>query len=177
MKLSRISSYILSGTVPARRFIVRFLLLSGAWIVLTDGVVISWVVGMPTVIAATTTSMFLLGHREPRLRLHKLPSFAVFFAFESIRSGLDVAFRAFHPRLPIRPGCLRAPPGATHRSGRGLVAATVNLLPGTLTIEDEAGHMLIHVLDTSRNNLKDVGELRQRVATLFVHSEKREMEM
>ncbi|MES9944702.1 MAG: Na+/H+ antiporter subunit E [Candidatus Thiodiazotropha sp.] len=50
-------------------------------------------------------------------------------------SGLDVAWRAFHPRMPITPELivypLRLPPGLP----RVILVNTVSLLPGTLGTE------------------------------------------
>ncbi len=98
---------------------------------------------------------------------HRLLWFAGFFLWESLKGGVDVAWRAIHPKLRIEP-CF-----STHRielpagQPRTLMVATVSLLPGTLSADlDEAGRDLeVHALMPEA--IESVERLENWVAWLF----------
>jgi len=69
----------------------------------------------------------------------------------SVAAGLDIAFRALDPRLPIRPGevamKLFLPPGAPRDAFR----LYASLAPGTLPSGfDAEGRLVVHALDTGQ---------------------------
>jgi multicomponent Na+:H+ antiporter subunit E len=66
------------------------------WWVVTEGDLASWVVGAPTVIAATATSLALSPAFRWRVRTGGCLRLLGFFLRESWRGGVDVAWRAFH---------------------------------------------------------------------------------
>jgi len=124
---------------------LRAVLFALMWWILTDGVMNSWLVGVPMVLFATLVSMALL----PPLSwsLTGIVRFAPYFLWRSLYGGTDVARRALHPRLPISPGMYdhrwRLPPGLP----RVFMANTVSLLPGTLSAELDEQCLRVHVLD------------------------------
>ena len=100
------------------------------------------------------------GMDEPAISFRRLrDAFRIFplallgrhFIWGSIVAGVDVARRAFHPRLPLRPGFVtytcRVPAGTT----RDLFLAMTSLMPGSLPTDvDERGVLLMHCLDTDQ---------------------------
>jgi multicomponent Na+:H+ antiporter subunit E len=85
------------------------------------------------------------------LRLASLAALALSFMRQSVVSGMDVARRALHPRLQLRPGfvvyLLHLPPGGAQSA----FCALSSLLPGTLpTGTDENGALLIHCRDVDQ---------------------------
>jgi multicomponent Na+:H+ antiporter subunit E len=72
-------------------------------------------VGLAAVAAAAWTSLRLLPAGGSRLRLASLAALALSFMRQFVVSGMDVARRALHPRLQLRPGfvvyLLHLPPG------------------------------------------------------------------
>ena len=52
-----------------------------------------------------------------------------------IRANLDVAYRVLHPALPIRPGIVKARTSLKSPSGRVLLANSITLTPGTLSVD------------------------------------------
>jgi len=93
--------------------------------------------------------------------------FIPFFLWRSLVGGVDVARRAFHPRLPISPGMAvhrwRLPPGLP----RTLMANTVSLLPGTLSTGLDERQLHVHVLDQTGSFVAELIMIEQRVAKLF----------
>jgi multicomponent Na+:H+ antiporter subunit E len=143
----------------------RALLFSLLWWALTDGSAGSWWIGAPAVAGAVIMSVTLV----PRLGLvwREVMGFVPFFLWHSLKGGVDVAWRAFHPRLPITPVLieypLRLPPGLP----RVVLVNTVSLLPGTLSAELGGQVLKIHVLDSLGDFLAELETLEQRVGYMF----------
>jgi multicomponent Na+:H+ antiporter subunit E len=103
------------------------------------------------VAAATWTSLRLMPPRGSRLSLPGIARLALHFPRQSLMAGVDIARRAFDPRLPLRPGfvtvSLRLPPGTR----RDAFCACASLLPGTLpTDTNDDGTLLVHCLDVGQ---------------------------
>lgn len=135
------------------------------WWILTDGAASSWWIGVPAVVLAVMASVALL----PPVHLvwYECLRFVPFFLMRSLIGGTDVAWRAFHPRMPIDPDLieypLRLPPGLS----RVFMSNTVNLLPGTLSAALDQNIMKVHVLDRKKDFLAELEAVEQNVARLF----------
>jgi multicomponent Na+:H+ antiporter subunit E len=142
----------------------RGLLFSLLWWILTDGSVESWWVGVPAVSFAVIASIALL----PPLPLvwQELLKFTPFFLWRSLLGGADVAWRAFHPGMPIAPELidypLRLPPGLP----RVILANIVSLLPGTLSASLDGQALKVHVLDSRGDFMTELKALEYRVARM-----------
>lgn len=142
-----------------------FLSLCLVWWVLAEGHVDAWLIGVPAVVVATV----VLARTGPALtrwpRLVALPGFVVYFAWQSLRGGIDVARRAMTPGLDLQPTVVdhkwSLPPG----NPRTLAAIALNLMPGTLTVRDHGAHLSVHVLD-GRVPVS-IGDLERQVAALL----------
>jgi multicomponent Na+:H+ antiporter subunit E len=100
---------------------------------------------------ATWASLSLLPLGQRRFRPVAITWLFVRFVRQSISAGIDVAWRALDPRLPLRPGLAiyqsRLPPGLT----RSAFCTVTSLLPGTLPCgTDEGGSLIIHCLDVNQ---------------------------
>jgi multicomponent Na+:H+ antiporter subunit E len=145
--------------------LLRVVLFSLIWWLLTDGAAAAWWIGVPAVLFAVMASITLL----PPVHLvwYEWLRFIPFFLMRSLIGGTDVAWRAFHPRLPIDPELieypLRLPPGLS----RVFMSNTVNLLPGTLSAALDRSIMKVHVLDRQKDFLAELEAVEQNVARLF----------
>lgn len=73
------------------------------------------------------------------------------FLWSSIVAGVDVAVRAFHPRLPLRTGFVTCECGIPAGSRRDLFLGMSSLMPGSLPVaEDKDGRIVLHCLDTEQ---------------------------
>ena len=126
---------------------VAFLVL---WIVLIGLEPVDLAVGVFVAAAATWTSLRLLPPWSQPLRLAALPGLALRFAWQSVVAGIDVARRAFAPRLRLRPGFViypvRYPPGPA----RNTFASVTSLLPGTVPAQDDEEGLHYHCLDVGQ---------------------------
>ena len=135
------------------------------WWVLTDGTSSSWWIGVPAVLLAGTVSAALI----PPVPIvwFELLKFVPFFLLRSLLGGVDVAWRAFQPNLPIAPDLIEYPLRLS--PGLPLVFMTniVNLLPGTLTAEFDQTVLKVHVLDKRKDFMTELDAVEQRVARIF----------
>ena len=148
-----------------RTWILRSILFSLMWWILTDGAIDSWPVGVPVVLISTLVSVMLMPPLSWSLR--GMVVFIPYFFWHSIRGGVDVARRALHPQLPISPGLFdyrfRLPPGLP----RVFMANTVSLLPGTLSVELDEKILRVHVLDETHSIKEELNRLENHLADLF----------
>jgi len=120
------------------------------WVVLSGAELADLPVGIVAGVAATWASLRLLPPGPARVSLPALGSLALRFFYQSIVAGVDVAWRALHPRLPLRPGfvayTVHFPPG----TARNAFAALTSLLPGTVPAAQERGELVYHCLDVEQ---------------------------
>lgn len=135
------------------------------WWILTDGSTASWWFGVPAVLLALITSIILL----PPMHLvwYECIKFVPFFLFSSLTGGIDVARRAFHPRLPIDPDIIEYPLRLPAGLPQVFMSNTVNLLPGTLSVALERNILKVHVLDSQKDYLGELDAVEQHVARVF----------
>jgi multicomponent Na+:H+ antiporter subunit E len=156
----------LHGPLPiARTFALRLALFSLLWWVLTEGQPGSWSLGGFFVVLATALSLSL--SRPVPWSVVGFARFVPFFLWWSLRGGVDVAWRACVPSLPIAPGILtyrfRLPPGRA----RVFMTAVISLLPGTLSAEIVRNELFVHVLDRRASSEADLAALEDKVGALF----------
>lgn len=135
------------------------------WAVLTKGT--GWGFGVIAVVAATLAGLSFAPLPASLYSLSGLGRFLLYFVQESLRGGIDVAWRALHPSLPLEPTWLKYPLSLPQGQARTLFISTVNLLPGTLSAELEGDDLLIHALIDDPGTLAELAQLEMRVAALF----------
>ncbi len=69
------------------------------------------------------------------------------FLVALIRSNLDMARRVLSPSLPIRPGVVEVETRLQSPLGRMLLANSITLTPGTLSIDIVGDRILVHWID------------------------------
>ena len=146
-------------------FIIRGLLFSFIWLILSDGIPSSWWIGAPAVLLAVIASITFI----PPVHVvwYEMPRFAIFFLIRSLAGGADVAFRALHPRMPIAPELVKYPLRISPGLPQVFVANTVSLLPGTLSTEFHQGILEVHVLDKEKDFRAELEAVEQHVARMF----------
>jgi multicomponent Na+:H+ antiporter subunit E len=93
------------------------------------------------------------------LRPFKLARYALRFLRQSVTAGVDVAWRALDPRMPLQPGFITYRPQLP--AGRTLNAfyTVSSLLPGTLPSgTDASGGDAIHCLDVTQPVARQLAE-------------------
>ena len=71
------------------------------------------------------------------------------FLIELIKSNLDVARRVVSPSLPIKPGIVKVKTNLTSPMARMILANSITLTPGTLTVNIEGQYLYIHWIEVT----------------------------
>ena len=140
----------------ARGAAKRGLLFAALWLVLTGAERDGLVLGLAVVPAAAWLSLHLLPYGGA-LRLWRLAALLPGFLAQSLIGGVDVARRAFDPRLPLAPGWVERD-SRLGDGGRVALGGELSLMPGTLAAGSRGRRIILHVLDTAQ----DIDEMLTR---------------
>jgi multicomponent Na+:H+ antiporter subunit E len=154
-------------TAVARRIVAYGCLWSLLWWLLSGGAAESWLVGGPTVLAAAAMSAWLAPVAPWRWTVGGLARFSWHFGLASLLGGVDVAWRAIHPRLPIDPRMLNYRSRLPAGTARIFFANVVSLCPGTVSAHVRDDVLRIHVLDARQPVRARLDDLERAVAALF----------
>lgn len=133
------------------------------WYGFTDGRF--WIVGVVAVLLSTAASLVLHKASPPGISLVGLLRFLAHFLYRSVEGGVDIAIRAFDPRMPlsIREEWRRMDLDAG--APRLLFTGTLSLLPGTLACRSAEGQVQVHSISEGTGARLD--ELEERVRAVF----------
>lgn len=140
----------------------------GLWVVLIGLDPVDLAVGVAAAAAATWTSVRLLPPGSHRLRLAALPRLGLRFLWQSVVAGVDVARRAFDPRLPLRTGYVVYPVRFPRGPARNTFASVTSLLPGTVPADDNDEGLLYHCLDIGQPVLEQLATEEREFAKALV---------
>ena len=114
------------------------------------GIVITAVIVWLTIPAETTTRQWSV--------LGLLAYFPIFLK-ALVLANVDVAMRVLNPKLPINPGIVRVPTQLTTPYQRLILANSITLTPGTITLEMEPEAVYIHWLAVEDATPEQAGEI------------------
>ncbi len=87
--------------------------------------------------------------------------------YEIVVANVHVAWLVLHPRLPIEPSLVRFDTSLGSERGQVLLAQSITLTPGTVTVDASNGVFVVHCLSRrSRQGLAE-GGLQRKVAGVF----------
>jgi multicomponent Na+:H+ antiporter subunit E len=137
------------------------------WLILAGIKPIDVLVGALTATVATWVSLRLLPAGELRVHPLALARLVLHFLRQSIVAGVDVAWRALDPRLPLKPGFIACRSRLVPGTLQSAFCTMMSLLPGTLPCEHgDDGALLVHCLDVTQ----PVAEQMAAEEALFVHA-------
>ncbi len=147
--------------------VARLLLFLGLWTLLAGFEPASWIIGVPAVLLATWTHGRLTRASGPALKLGGLLVFIAYFLWQSVRGGVDVAWRILRPRMRIAPGLQTYRIRLSDPAARVLFLDCVSLLPGSLGADMREGVISVHAIDASLDLAPELEELETRIAAIF----------
>ncbi len=138
--------------------ILLFLILLVLWVLLTPKDMQELWAG---VIVSALVVLFTL-RLEPVLGdLRLTPKAFVFgvayifvFIKELIVSNIDVARRVVNPKLPIKPGIVKVKTKLTSNIAKTILANSITLTPGTLTVDIKDEYLYIHWIEIQHDDLE-----------------------
>ncbi|MEM1200820.1 MAG: Na+/H+ antiporter subunit E [Pseudomonadota bacterium] len=96
----------------------------------------------------------------------RLLKYWVWLSKEIVKSSLDVARIVLHPKLPISPRVVDIRPTATRPVYQVILANSITLTPGTLSLDVYNGVIKVHALTEQGAEDLIAGEMDRRVADL-----------
>ncbi len=142
----------------------RFAVFFGFWLVLDGGKSAGLPVGVATAVLAAWVSLRLLPPSADRPNV--IAFFPLFghFVWSSVVAGVDVAWRAFHPGLPVRPGFVNWTSRIPAGTRRDVFLDMASLMPGSLPVgENKDGTEVVHCLDTEQPTAREMSEHEGRL--------------
>jgi multicomponent Na+:H+ antiporter subunit E len=141
------------------------LALALGWMALTgDGSPAAAVFGLGLGLALLRVARPLGGEGFARVRLLRLPGFALFFAREIVVSNLKVAAAVLAPEGRLRPAIVAVPLRLDRDAEIALLADLITLTPGTLSLDvsPDRRTLYVHAMSTTSPD-----ELRREIRDGF----------
>jgi multicomponent Na+:H+ antiporter subunit E len=132
--------------------------------------VLTWVPGRAELVVGVAISFFVAALFGDIFYVNyknffKLRHFVYFiyyipvFAYYCIKANIDVAYRVLHPKLPISPGIVKIKTNLKRESSIVMLANSITLTPGTMTIDVIDGYMYIHWINVQAKDTKKATEI------------------
>ena len=151
-----------------RTIVLRSLLASILWWILTEGRFDTWGLGMIAMAVAVWASLRLFPLSSVRFSFFGLITFLRLFIWNSICGAIQVSFAAFRGSHALQPNILEMklslPPGGA----RVLLVNTLGLMPGTLGVQLDDDRLRLHVLDDRFPIAAEAQLMERSIARLFM---------
>ena len=146
-------------------------MLYGVWLLLSghfDPLLLILGVASCAVVIAITMRMDVVDHEGHPIHLSwRAIWYWPWLAMEIVKANIDVVRCVLSPRLPISPTLIRLE--ASQKSDLGIVvyANSITLTPGTVSVDVEPGHILVHALMREGAEALRQGEMDRRVTRMM----------
>jgi multicomponent Na+:H+ antiporter subunit E len=158
----------MNGASPAV-VVVRALLYFGIWIVIDQSAKpANLAFGVLAAAAATWVSLRLLPPASGRVRLGVLLTLLPRFLWQSLVAGIDVARRAFSPRLSLAPGFVDYPARLPRGSARNAFELISSLMPGSVPTGETEASIEYHCLDVGQPVVEQLAAEEQAYSKALV---------
>ncbi len=151
-----------NSTKKIKSSITVFVLLSLVWIALTgtnkSDIILGISVSALLSVMFSNVSSVLSGLKLTPSLIVYAPYYIIILLIEIVKSNVDVASRVISPRLPINPAIVKIKTELKSDIGKLVLANSITLTPGTLTIDVKGDIMYIHCIDTKEKNIEDASK-------------------
>ncbi len=141
------------GASPSfSHYLLAFAVLLALWLLLVGSLqaqeLVAGVVAalLVTLVAGPRLAIFGGLRLTPEAPVH-LVRYLGHFLVALVRANLDVARRLLTPSLPIRPGVVQVRTALASDLGRLVLANSITLTPGTLSVAVQGDKILVHWID------------------------------
>jgi len=101
------------------------------------------------------------------VRFYNIIKYIIVFIIEMIKANFDVARRVISPSLPINPGIVKIKTKLKTNYAKMVLANSITLTPGTLSIDIIDDYLYIHWIDVrstdSEQAFKDIAETFEKI--------------
>ena len=119
------------------------------WLLLTFKITLPNIIvgSVASIICSAIFTRFFITNVYKLLQPHRYYWFMIYLfvlIWECIKANFDVAYRVLHPAMPIRPGILKVKTTLKSDLARTLLANSITMTPGTITIDIIGDYLYIH---------------------------------
>jgi len=140
------------------KYFATFLVLFGSYLLLSgislDEVIVGAIVSLILTILITNMVEYRVDWKLPIRLILFLLIYVPVFVLELIKSNLNVALRVLHPKLPIHPGFVKVKTSLNGDFQKLLLANSITLTPGTLSVDMDGEYLYIHTVDVTNAEAK-----------------------
>jgi len=140
------------------KYFATFLVLFGSYLLLSgislDEVIVGAIVSLILTILITNMVEYRVDWKLPIRLILFLLIYVPVFVLELIKSNLNVAVRVLHPKLPIHPGFVKVKTSLNGDFQKLLLANSITLTPGTLSVDMDGEYLYIHTVDVTSAEAK-----------------------
>lgn len=108
------------------------------------------------------------GLRSLPLRAWRFAGFGLWVLVRIPPSGVQIALAVLRPRVKVEPGLVRFRTHLESQVARTLLANTITLIPGTLTVANDDGEFTVHAFMPHFADELVSGELQNRIGRVFL---------
>jgi multicomponent Na+:H+ antiporter subunit E len=131
------------------RHVTVFILSLIFWLMLTFRITLPNIIvgSVASIICSAIFTRFFITNVYKLLQPHRYYWFIIYlfvFIWECIKANFDVAYRVLHPAMPIRPGIVKVRTTLKSDLARTLLANSITMTPGTITIDIIGDYLYIH---------------------------------
>jgi multicomponent Na+:H+ antiporter subunit E len=152
-----------------KNFITLTAILFLLWVLLTGSVALQELISglvVAAAIALISNKLNLLDHiKLTRTAPLSLLRYLYFFFIALVKANFDLARRILSPSLPINPAVVEVKTRLKSDLAKLLLANSITLTPGTLTIDVQKQRLLVHWVDASSGT--DLQSATQAIADQF----------
>ncbi len=153
-----------SSTISIGKFLFNWLLMFVVWLGFTTtleptevltGVLVSFVVSLMTVSVFKCCALDIFLPQK----LFYIFKYVVVFTIALLKANFDVARRVVSPSLPINPGIVEFETKLTNEFAKMVLANSITLTPGTLSIDMVGNRYYIHWIDVESEDSEEAHRL------------------
>ena len=153
--------YIMRFVLTALIMFVFWIFLSGefSFILLLSGIISSLLVSY-------ISHDLLIGNGDMKLgfiRTIRFIRFLPWLLWQIVLANIDLAIRTLHPKMPINPMLINFKNNLKTDLGMVILANSITLTPGTVTIDVNENEFLVHVISEKAAQSLISGEMQARV--------------
>ena len=166
---------------PLFLWIGRPIILFGFWLLLSGHLEVQFLVlgGLASVLTAALTKDLLRPHRTELFQpvpqnvgwlfmsAVRFLAYVPYLIYQIVRSNLEVAYLVLHPRMPISPRLVDFETPLKLEPAQVLLAQSITLTPGTVTVDVRNGRFLVHSLYPGAADGLTSGNMPPRVGNVF----------
>ena len=149
-------------------FVLTILIMFAFWIILSGK--FSFILLLSGVISSLLVSYMsndlLIGNGDIKLgfiRTIRFIRFLPWLLWQIVLANIDLALRTLHPKMPINPILINIKNNLKTDLGMVILANSITLTPGTVTIDVNENEFLVHVISEKAAQSLISGEMQARV--------------